>query len=74
MGIKKTGRLTGFFLFRLVIVLFRKLRIVLQKPFGYLDRIQGSSLFDLVANAPEGNSVRVGDVFTDTANVHIILA
>ena len=37
--------------------------------FGYLDRVQCRSFTDLVADTPEGQSVRVGNILADTAHI-----
>lgn len=42
--------------------------------FGYLDRVQCRSFTDLVADTPEGQSVRVGNILADTAHIDRIAA
>lgn len=49
-----------------------KLGIVFEKPFRDLHRIEGSSLFDLVAHQPEGETIGVGQVFADATHKHVI--
>lgn len=49
-----------------------KFGIVFEKPFRDLHRIEGSSLFDLVAHQPEGEAIGVGQVFADATHKHVI--
>ena len=52
--------------------LFLKFRIIFEEPFRDLHRIEGSSLFDLVAHQPEGETIGVGQVFADATHKHVI--
>lgn len=49
-----------------------KFRIIFEEPFRDLHRIEGSSLFDLVAHQPEGETIGVGQVFTDATHKHVV--
>lgn len=49
-----------------------KLGIVFEKPFRDLHRIEGSSLFDLVAHQPESEAIGVGQVFADATHKHVV--
>lgn len=49
-----------------------KFRIVFEEPFRDLHRIEGSSLFDLVAHQPEGETIGVGQVFADATHKHVV--
>ena len=45
-----------------------------EQIFGDLDGIQGGTLLDLVADGPERQAVRVGQVFADTSHVNRVFA
>lgn len=47
---------------------------VSYQVFGYLDRVQCRSFTDLVADTPEGQAVRVGNILADTAHIDRIAA
>lgn len=49
-----------------------KFGIIFEKPFRDLHRIEGSSLFDLVAHQPEGEAIGVGQVFADAAHKDVV--
>ena len=49
-----------------------KLGIIFEEPFRDLHRIEGSSLFDLVAHQPEGEASGVGQVFADATHKHVV--
>ena len=49
-----------------------KLGIIFEEPFRDLHRIEGSSLFDLVAHQPEGEAIGVGQVFADATHKHVV--
>ena len=49
-----------------------KFRIILEEPFRNLHRIEGSSLFDLVAHQPEGEAIGVGQVFADATHKDVV--